>query len=140
MKFIISAFLVIASLPIWSQTAEADKILGTFLTEEKNGHVQIYKSGDKFFGKLVWIDEPDALDENNPDKAKRTNKVMGMVILTNFVYKGSGVYEDGKLYDPDSGNTYSGKLTLQENGDIKMRGYVGVSLFGRNSMWTRIKK
>lgn len=140
MKNIIALFLTLTSLNLLAQTSEADKIIGTYETEEKNGQVQIYKSGDKYFGKLIWIDEPDALDENNPDKSKRNNKVLGMVILTNFVYLGDGVYGEGKLYDPDSGNTYSGKMTLQSNGDLKMRGYVGISLFGRNSYWTRLKK
>lgn len=139
MKFILTFLVSLSAIKIYAQS-EADKIIATYVTEEKNGHVQVYKSGDKYFGKLVWIDEPDALDENNPDKAKRSNKVMGMVILTNFVYKGEGKYEDGKLYDPDSGNTYSGRLTLQPNGDVKMRGYVGLPMFGRSSFWTRLKK
>lgn len=122
-----------------SQTKESDKLIGVYITEDKDGKVEITKQNGKYYGKLIWIDQPNKLDEYNPDPNKRKNKVIGTVIMNDFVYAGNRVYEKGTLYDPKSGNTYSGTLTLDKSDNLKMRGYVGISLFGKSTYWTRVK-
>jgi len=60
---------------------------------------------------------------------------MDLVILKGFIKKGN-VYDDGTIYDPKSGKTYSCTMTLKGN-NLAIRGYVGVSLLGRTSTWSR---
>lgn len=47
-------------------------------------------------------------------------------------------YLNGKMLDPLSGNTYKGRARLSTNGKrLTLRGYIGVSLLGRNQTWVR---
>ncbi len=125
---------------------ESDAVLGTWMTEEKNAKVEIFKDGDTYSGKIVWIKEPknadgsDKTDKNNPDEDKRSRKLVGLKMLYDFVYDEDNVWEDGEIYDAKSGKTYSCKMTLSEDGKtLEVRGYIGFSMFGRTTEWTRIK-
>ncbi|MDR7132456.1 uncharacterized protein (DUF2147 family) [Algoriphagus sp. 4150] len=139
MNKIITVLLLFISAIATAQSSDADKIIGTYNTEGNKGKVDITKNGDKYNGTLIWTKESGALDKNNPDEKERKNKVVGKVILKDFVYTGSGTWEKGTVYDPESGKTYSGKLTLTKDGDLNMRGFVGFSAFGRTTVWKREK-
>jgi uncharacterized protein (DUF2147 family) len=97
----------------------------------------------KYVGKLVWISTPTdkngkpALDSKNPDANLQKRQLVGLTMLENFTYEGDNVWTDGSIYDPDSGKTYSCKITLKSNGKMEVRGYIGISLFGRTDTWTR---
>ncbi|MDO4692661.1 MAG: DUF2147 domain-containing protein [Porphyromonadaceae bacterium] len=123
----------------WGQQA-ADRLIGTYYTAGAKGKVRISKQGNKYNGVLIWIKTPGALDSKNPDAAQRSKPLAGKLILTNFVYDGDDVWEDGKIYDPESGKTYSCKITRLSNGNLKVRGFIGVSLIGRTTEWTRLSE
>jgi uncharacterized protein (DUF2147 family) len=133
---------ILAISAIGQTSAGADKILGHWLNEEKDGKILIYKSGNTYFGKLEWsekIIEADGKtskkDANNTDQRLRNRNLLGLVLLTNFKYD-DGIWTDGNIYDPKSGKTYS--CTIKSKGDIlEIRGYMGISLFGRTTIWTR---
>jgi uncharacterized protein (DUF2147 family) len=120
--------------------AQKDPIEHIWLNGAKTGKIQIYKAKDgKFYGKIVWLAEPNRdgkpkLDINNSDAKLRTRPVMGLLILKGFKKDGD-VYEDGTIYDPKNGKTYSCKMTLKGN-KLDVRGYVGVSMLGRTDNWT----
>ncbi len=63
---------------------------------------------------------------------------MGLVNLEGFKFD-DGEWEDGTIYDPKSGKTYSATMELDGKNLLKIRGYVGISLFGRTTEWTRQK-
>jgi uncharacterized protein (DUF2147 family) len=48
-----------------------------------------------------------------------------------------GQWTGGRVYDPNSGNTYRGTITLIDADTLKLRGYVGITLFGRTEIWKR---
>jgi len=123
----------------FGQNADADKILGTYATEGNKGKIVIKKSGNKYNGTLTWTHIADATDKNNPDKTKRNNKLVGTEIVKDFIYAGNHVWEKGNVYDPESGKTYSGKISLNKDGNLDVRGFVGISAFGRTTVWTREK-
>jgi uncharacterized protein (DUF2147 family) len=122
---------------------KADDIVGNWLTTGKEpAKIQIYKSGKMFYGKIVWLQNPTdngkpKVDNNNPDKAKRSNPVIGSVILMGFKFDGNNEWKGGDIYDPESGKTYSSYLFLKDKNTLKVRGYVGISLFGRTETWSR---
>lgn len=126
----------------FSQT-RADDIIGVWLTSGKDpAKIQVYRSGDKFYGKIIWLQYPtkdgkEKTDQNNPDKGKQNNSIIGLIILTGFKFDGEDEWKDGDIYDPESGKTYSCYLTLKDKNTLKVRGYIGVSLFGRTEIWTR---
>ncbi|WP_300604497.1 DUF2147 domain-containing protein [Niabella sp.] len=135
---IVTVFLFLYTNAI-AQPTGADQIIGLFVTEGGKGNVRINKAGNQYFGTLIWTNVPDAKDIHNPDKRKRNNKIAGTVILKNFVYTENNVWENGTVYDPESGKTCSGKITLKKNGSLQLRGFVGIAAFGRTTVWQRMK-
>lgn len=120
-----------------------DTIEGLWYNEEKTAKIKIYKAkNDKFYGKIDWLKEPvkdgkARSDEKNPDKDKRNEPLLGLVVLKGFEKSGKNEYEDGTIYDPKNGKTYSCIITHQ--GDkLDVRGYVGFSWIGRTAIWTRV--
>jgi uncharacterized protein (DUF2147 family) len=121
---------------------KADDIVGTWLTGGKEpAKIQIYKSGKKYYGKIVWLKNPlsdgkQKIDKNNSDQSKRNQPIIGLVILTGFEFD-DDEWNNGNIYDPESGKTYSCYLSLKNSTTLKVRGYIGFSLFGRTEFWTR---
>ncbi len=148
---ILKSVLVIFSIGIYTLNINAqspDDLIGYWLSEEKDGQIQIYKKNGKYFGKLIWIEEPNEkdgspkLDDKNPDEKLRNRKVQGLEILKDFSFdKKEDEWSGGTIYDPESGKTYKAFMWF-ENGNtnlLQLRGYFGFSLLGRTTEWTREK-
>ena len=141
-KAVLILLLIVFNFSAWAQ--KADAILGSWANPNGQDHILIYKHGDKFFGKLDWIKVPNdengkpKTDKNNPDPALRSRPDLGLELLKDFTFDGDDVYSGGTVYDPKNGKTYSCKMTLEGNA-LKIRGYIGISLFGRSEIWTRVK-
>ena len=137
-KLIISAILVLCTVIAFAQTNDADRILGTYLSENKTGKVEVTKQNGKYIGTLVWTSIAGAKDEKNPDASLRKRTLKGVVILKDMTYD-NGIWKNGTIYDPESGNTYKATIKLKSDGNLTLRGYIGVPALGRNSVWTRTK-
>lgn len=132
---------------IHAKADDPDAILGKWLSSKKRNQVQIYKQGNKYFGKLVWMLEPNdpvtkqpKVDQENPDEKLRSRQLMQLVLLTNLTYKGKNVWGDGEIYNPEDGKTYSCDLTLKDPNSLDFHGYVmGISFLGKTKTWTRVK-
>lgn len=131
-------------LSFTSLQEEADAIVGVWKNGEGTGMIRIYKNGEKYQGKIVWLKEPNdpdtgkpKLDKNHPDESVRTRPVLGMINTWGFEYKGKKLWDDGKIYDPKNGNTYDCTMKLKDQNSLEVRGYIGVSLIGRTDVWTR---
>lgn len=133
---LLSCLLLLAGFLAKAQV-HADEIAGTWQTKAKDANLTIYKEGNYFFGKIVWLKEPGK-DTKNPKSELRTRDIVGTVILTNFVFNGNDKWENGKIYDPSSGKTYSCTMKMKDGNTLEIRGYIGISLFGRTEIWTRI--
>ena len=139
--------LLFLSLSLFSFNTDPDAIIGFWKNGEGTGIVQIYKKADKYYGKIVWLKVPNddegkpRTDINNPEAARRKLPLKGMENLRNFVHKGGNEWADGMIYDPKSGNDYSCEMKLTDENTLEVRGYIGVSLFGRTDVWKRqVKK
>ena len=137
-KLIISAILVLCTVMAFAQTNDADRILGTYLSENKTGKVEVTKQNGKYIGTLVWTSIEGAKDEKNPDASLKKRTLKGVVILKDMTYD-NGIWKNGTIYDPESGNTYKATIKLKSDGNLTLRGYIGVPALGRNSVWTRPK-
>ena len=102
--------------------------------------VQVYPCATTVCLRILVVEKsaPGTQDENNPDPALRSRSLCGLQIGSGFQPKAEGQSADnGQIYDPKSGKTYSGSLALNGADRLKLRGYVGVKLFGRTEEWTR---
>jgi uncharacterized protein (DUF2147 family) len=134
--------LVIGIVTLFAQSAKLDQgdaILGEWVNEKKDTKFQIFKKDNKYFGKVIWGTGGETKDVKNPDEKLRNREVIGLTILNNFVFNGEDTWGNGTIYDPREGKTYSCKITQKGKDKINVRGYIGVSMFGRTEVWTRIK-
>jgi uncharacterized protein (DUF2147 family) len=134
--------LIILSIALLSTTGWADRndVEGRWLTQEKDGWIAIKLVGDSLVGSIAGSpngDEEREFDDRNPDPALRDRPLQGLAIMTGFEYDGDGRWSGGKVYDPNSGKTYKCTLTQIDANTLRIRGYIGVSLFGRSETWTR---
>lgn len=136
-------FLLCSSASSPQISSGGDAILGVWLTGTGKGKIKIYKEGDKYYGKLVWLRDPNyengtpKVDKHNPDNSKKNNPLLGILNLRHFTFAGKNKWEDGKIYDPENGKEYSCKIELVNENTLEVRGYVGISLFGRTDVWKR---
>ena len=114
------------------------QILGNWLTEPRDGIIQISRAADgSYQGRIVGGNDPQRLDQHNPDQARRTQPLLGQIILQGMSYDGGGKWSGGTIYDPDSGRTYKCHLERLDQDRLQVRGYIGFALLGRSQLWTR---
>lgn len=136
---ILAALIVLAGAALSAQAqASGEKVVGNW--RAASGSVlTVYACGkDVYCVKLYDIrkDRATVLDDKNPDANLRSRSLCGLQIGQGFKMEDATHAEDGKLYDPQSGKTYSGAMTL-EGDQLHARGYIGFKLFGRSETWTR---
>jgi uncharacterized protein (DUF2147 family) len=149
MKKVIFAILLITTSTIFMgflQNNPEDLLLGIWEPSNGRARVKIEKIGAKYFGKIVWLKEPidpetgkSKLDKNNPDLSLRTVPLKGYRMLKDFTYKGDDEWVDGTIYDPLSGSTYSCIIKMKDANTLDIRGYIGISTFGRTDVWKRLQ-
>ena len=122
----------------FASAAHAQSVLGQW-QEPGGSRIEVFRCGPDVCARLIAIqaDAPTHVDAHNPDPTLRTRSLCGLEIGQGFHPADPAHAEEGKLYDPKSGKTYSGSLTA-EGDKLKLRGYVGVKLFGRSETWTRV--
>ena len=139
-----SILLTLGLLAFLISTAQKEAVEKVWYNAEKTSKIQIYKAVDGlFYGKIIWIKVPNdkngkpKLDLNNKEEKLRAQPILGMLIIKKFK-KGSSAneFEDGTVYDPISGKTYCGTLSINGK-ELKLRGFIcGFSFLGRSSVWT----
>jgi uncharacterized protein (DUF2147 family) len=141
-------FLIIALFSIlFSAKAQknADDIVGVWLTGSGKAQIKIDKVGNYYFGRIVWLKEPlnvdgkPILDKNNEEVSKRAQPILGMRLVGGFEWKNDNLWDNGTIYDPENGKNYKCKIDLENFTTMNIRGFIGISLFGRTDIWKRIK-
>jgi len=124
---------------------DADRILGTWTSADGKACIRVSAAHGTYLGTICWLGSPNddqgkpRVDGLNPDTALRSQPIVGLCILKDLVPSGTGYYDEGWIYDPESGKSYHCHATLSgDSASLALRGYVGVSLFGRSETWTRL--
>ncbi|MCC3153576.1 DUF2147 domain-containing protein [Hymenobacter sp. BT770] len=113
-------------------------ITGRWQPADKRGVLEIYAAQGHFYGKVVGPTTPPRLDTENPNPKLRQRALLGTVILQGFRFDGKGTWQGGTIYDPTNGKTYAATLRLRDANTLVVRGYVGIPLFGRTVVWSRL--
>lgn len=135
------AVLMLLSTCAWAQSLSP---VGIWTNEDGKARFEIYKCGDKLCGKIVTLKEPlrngkPKVDEKNPDKSLRNRPLAGLEFMNGFTYDSHNKWDDGTIYDPESGKTYSCYMKMISKDKMEVKGYIGISLIGRTQTWTRVK-
>jgi uncharacterized protein (DUF2147 family) len=144
---LILLIVLVVAMPVW---AGSDDILGAWLNQDKDAKIEIYKCGSDYCGKIVWLKEPvypakssegtpgtPKVDSKNPDASHSKTPLIGLQMIEGFQFAGGNLWKNGRIYDPDSGKTYSAKGTMVSPNELDLRGFIGISLIGRTEKWTR---
>jgi uncharacterized protein (DUF2147 family) len=123
-----------SAVGLWQQVDdETGKSQGWFLISEVNGSYEGIIA--RMF--LQPGEDPNALCDKCRDDRKDM-PWLGLPIIRGMKRNGL-VYENGTILDPRDGNIYSAKMTLSPDGQtLVVRGYLGISLLGRNQYWKRL--
>lgn len=145
-----------------------DDIIGKWMYLNEKGeqvNIEVYKEGDRYFGKIVWLQVPNytaeyladeghpekdhpnvkldapKVDYKNPDAARQNDPIIGLVILKGVKYDaGDDEWTDGFVYKADEGKTYTCFVKLVEPDKLKLKGYIlGMPFLGKTRYWTRMK-
>lgn len=137
-------------LPIHSFAADSStSVLGYWVGESSILHIE-HKDG-RLRATVVALQDPVYLDtesagtpgaprrdDNNPDTLLQDRTLLGMNLLEEYEYNGSRW--EGKIYDPESGNTYSSRMSVDRKGQLNMRGYIGAPMFGRTAVFLPLQE
>lgn len=123
-----------------AQNINPDDIIGTWLTADKTGEITISKTDGKYFGRITAGTSEEKFDVHNPDKSRRQDPLLGLIILKDLVFDPRHrAWENGTVYDPKNGKRYSCNLKLIDKNTLKLTGFIGFSWIGRSEEWQRIK-
>lgn len=134
--------VIFAMIPFIASYAQ--DVVGKWKLEDGSAIVEVYRQGDSFNGKIVWLQNPTesdgspAKDGNNPDKSLRSRQLIGLNMLSGLKKTGNE-YSGGSIYDPGNGKTYNCSMKVEGN-VLKVRGSLDKKgLLGRTMDWFRVK-
>ncbi len=139
------AMLISILVPVFL-AGGADTVSPVGIWKNNDATFEISEDQGKLSGKIIAMREPrtpdgkEKTDIHNPDAAKRERPIIGLVFLSGFTQKSQNRWENGTIYDPKTGNTYSSSMELDGPEKLNMRGFIGISLIGRTDVWTRVRK
>ena len=113
-------------------------VMGDWLSPNKS-IVRVHPCGKSVCMKIVKLSSEahSKVDTLNPQSGLRSRSLCGLDIGTDFRQVDETHLQDGHLYDPESGHTYSG-IAVAKGDKLNLRGYIGISLFGRSEVWDRV--
>jgi uncharacterized protein (DUF2147 family) len=123
-----------SAVGLWEQVDEkSGQPESWFKIVERNGVYQ---------GNIVKIFFKPGEDENwSCDKCEgdeRGKPVLGLALIKGMQRQGLS-YEHGTIMDPRDGSVYRALMKLSPDGQkLEVRGYLGISLFGRSQVWNRL--
>lgn len=135
-------YLFLAVISSWPGATNGASPIGVWKGEEAT--FEMFESAGKLSAKIVALSEPktdegkEKTDIHNPDPTKRARPIIGLVFICGFAKKSDTRWENGTIYDPHDGKTYSCSMDLQGPNKIRVRGFIGVDLLGRNYIWSRV--
>lgn len=152
-KLLVAAVLASIAVPA---SAQQPAVMGTWLTASGVAHVRIGPCPDTasgpVCGTVVSLINPkgpngqgvapeEATDYRNENAALRSRKVIGMPLIWGFKAASEpNTFEGGHIYNGEDGKTYSANISLQPDGKLRLRGYLGTPMFGQTQLWTRVSQ
>lgn len=139
MKKMFFTWMLFGLVSIVAKAQSPEDFLGTWLVQDKDARVELFKTKEgKLAGKCVWHKDPNKKDDQNKDPEKRNRSVIGLVVVWDFEWDAEKKeWVDGKVYK--EGKTYCGRMKLNADGTIFLKGTICGTPLGKTNTWTRVK-
>ena len=126
-----AAWLLLAFGAAWPGAARARSPVGYWFTEDRGGIVQVHACGESLCGTIVglrdWPADGKLLDWDGTPRCHFT-------LLRRLRLQDDGRWH-GTVTNPEDGRTYTAEVWVPEDGMLRLRGYVGLPLFGSTQRW-----
>jgi len=121
------------------------QLVGIWESEQKNLLIEMFENGGEYFGRMIYFKcSTDEImrtrkDIENPDKDLTERHLLGLMLVTDLAYQGDNVWDEGKIYDPNSGRTFEARIQLTGPQSATVRGYWKYRWIGRSMVFHRKK-
>jgi uncharacterized protein (DUF2147 family) len=119
--------------PVTADGATIASPVGVWVTQGGDGLIAIEPCGGELCGRIVGYAVFSASDPPPHDWQGRSQ--CGEVIIPGARFDGDAWA--GHIINPRNGNSYNARFHVDEDGDLKLRGYLGIPLLGQTQTWTR---
>ncbi len=142
--FVCSCTAALASPASAAPDAKTASPIGIWLFPNQRFAVAIDRCGDQLCGKVAWLKAPcddrgaPRVDSENTDPTLRSRPILGLTVMIGLRQTADGDWEDGKIYNPDDGSNYLALLSMNEDGSLRIRAYVGIPELGKTLVLTRM--
>ncbi len=149
MRMSLFFFLILLSLLVNAgvRTVDTSTVIGKWVTFDKKSHkvssiISIRRRGAYVTGRIIKtyaIPGEKRLTRCQHCRGDRRNKpILGLDIIRGMRCQKGRCY-GGTILDPRDGKVYRANMRLINRGrSLKVRGYIGVSLFGKTVVWERL--
>ena len=128
-----------------AQVAGNSTPVGVWLHPNGRIQMEVAPCADELCAKLVWFKSPNdaegkpLTDMNNPDPSLRSRPLLGLQVLHGLRPTTEGTWAEGEVYNPDDGENYRARMSIQEDGTLRVRGYILDPILGHTTIWTRVR-
>jgi len=147
----IIVFTLLFQLVATASAGKGNAILGVWEVEDGSGRIEIQRCGENYCGRIVWMREPNypaddsggmggkpLLDRENPRRELRSRPQLGLRVMEGYIFRGDNLWDNGTIYNTENGKTYRSSLALLSPDRLKLRGFIGIPLFGGSTVWKRV--
>ncbi|MDG1347695.1 MAG: DUF2147 domain-containing protein [Crocinitomicaceae bacterium] len=141
-KLIVLTLAVMFNIMAFAQSSIGKWVTIDDKTNKKKSIVELYKDGNKLFGKIIYLypregREPNAKCDKCTDDRKG-EPLVGLQLVRDLTWNG-GAWEGGTIVDPETGKIYTCKMWVDSKDPDKLnvRGYIGP--FFRTQTWVKVK-
>ncbi|MEX2235585.1 MAG: DUF2147 domain-containing protein [Cyclobacteriaceae bacterium] len=126
------------------ENVPANRVVGIWESEEKNLQIEMFEDNGEFGGRMIYFKcSSDSImhtsrDSENPDSKYASRKLLGLKLVEDLSYQGDNVWGNGKIYDPNSGNTWEARIQLTGPNTAIVRGYWKFRWIGRSMVFNRL--
>ncbi len=128
----------------FAEETKPDDILGTWLIEQDDKpaeKIEIYRCGDLYCGKIVWLKEAEADDEpavdfKNKDDELKDRPLLGLEVMTGYRFDGEETWKDGRFYAHQRGKSVSPRFFLLDKDHLKIQ--IKILFVKKSFVWQRV--
>jgi uncharacterized protein (DUF2147 family) len=124
-KILVAGAALALAATAYAQTAE--DAFGVWENPANKSHTEFYKCGDALCAKIAKVVDGQKTDDKNPDAAKRSRPIVGLVIMQGAKKTGANTWS-GTLYNRADGKSYSGTVTVKSKNALDLAGCVAAIL------------